>query len=600
MSDFFTNVPPFLLPIYQAAGIEYDVPWQVLAAINQVETDYGRNLSLSSAGAVGWMQFLPSTWKRYGVDATRSGYADPYNPVDAIFAAARYLHAAGASKNLARAIFAYNHATWYVQSVLLRAELIGSMPASVLDGLTSLVDGRFPVAARATLARAGSTAARIYAPTGSRVIAVSDGKVLEVGRNRRLGRYLLLEDAAGNVYTYAHLGSLVQRYAVPASTPSTAAAVARQLGLPATPRVSTTPASGGTQTSTAPPSVTVNSTPSMTKAATEPASAGFAKERLFVYPSRPDSFVSGGARQLSAAAAIAAAGQSNASGSLRIHGKRYTVAPLRAGAIVPAGTVLGRVGARTQSTRSGLEFKVKPAQAPYVDAEPILNAWHLLDATSIYAARNGNPLLGGDPMVGLALLMSERQLEHQVLRDPRIHIDSAGRAAIAAGLVDRRILAVLAFLSAAGLNPTVSELAGGKVPTQLTQIGDGGPTVEITKINSIPILGHQGAGSITAAAIRLLLTLQGTFRPEQIVSLMSYSSQTNVIALPDHADRIQITFTPTHAKATRASRHTHSNTLRPDQWTRLFERLAKIAEPGVPISRSTFAVKDKSDATIAR
>ena len=61
----------------------------------------------------------------YGVDANGDGKKDPYNPVDAIFAAARYLHAAGASKNLSQAIFAYNHADWYVQSVLLRAKLIG-------------------------------------------------------------------------------------------------------------------------------------------------------------------------------------------------------------------------------------------------------------------------------------------------------------------------------------------------------------------------------------------------------------------------------------------------------------------------------------------
>ncbi|MBA2631292.1 MAG: hypothetical protein H0U84_09785, partial [Thermoleophilaceae bacterium] len=55
------RVPPFLLPIYQAAGIEYGVRWEVLAAINEIETDYGRNLNVSSAGAVGWMQFIPST-----------------------------------------------------------------------------------------------------------------------------------------------------------------------------------------------------------------------------------------------------------------------------------------------------------------------------------------------------------------------------------------------------------------------------------------------------------------------------------------------------------------------------------------------------------
>ena len=122
------RIPPFLLPIYQAAGIQYNVPWQVLAAINEIETDYGRNLSVSSAGARGWMQFLPSSWKTYGVDANDDGRKDPYNPVDAIFAAARYLKAAGADKDIRKAIFAYNHADWYVDSVMLRAKLIGGLP----------------------------------------------------------------------------------------------------------------------------------------------------------------------------------------------------------------------------------------------------------------------------------------------------------------------------------------------------------------------------------------------------------------------------------------------------------------------------------------
>ena len=105
---------PFLLSIYQAAGIEYGVRWEVLAAINEIESDYGRNLNVSSAGAVGWMQFLPSTWRAYGVDANEDGRKDPYNPVDAIFAAARYLAAAGYEQDVRRVITAYNHADWYV------------------------------------------------------------------------------------------------------------------------------------------------------------------------------------------------------------------------------------------------------------------------------------------------------------------------------------------------------------------------------------------------------------------------------------------------------------------------------------------------------
>ena len=94
------------------------MPWQVLAAINEVETDYGTNLDTSSAGAIGWMQFLPSTWRRYGVDASSAGVRDPYNAADAIFAAARYLAAAGAHHNLPGAIYAYNHSWSYVRSVL--------------------------------------------------------------------------------------------------------------------------------------------------------------------------------------------------------------------------------------------------------------------------------------------------------------------------------------------------------------------------------------------------------------------------------------------------------------------------------------------------
>src|SRR5213078_1817716 len=153
--NFFIDkfrVPPFLLPIYQAAGIQYGIRWEVLAAINEIETDYGRNLNVSSAGAVGWMQFMPSTWRLYGVDANHDGQKDPFNPVDAIFAAARYLRAAGGDTDIRKAIFAYNHADWYVDSVLLRARVIGGLPANLVGSLTGLTQGRFPVAAKATYA----------------------------------------------------------------------------------------------------------------------------------------------------------------------------------------------------------------------------------------------------------------------------------------------------------------------------------------------------------------------------------------------------------------------------------------------------------------
>ncbi len=119
-----TGVPPILIPMYQRAAAAYGLGPQgpaVLAGINEVETAFGTNLNVSSAGAEGWMQFMPSTWAGYGVDANGDGVADPYNPEDAIFAAASYLSANGMPADTYGAIFAYNHADWYVSEVLANA-----------------------------------------------------------------------------------------------------------------------------------------------------------------------------------------------------------------------------------------------------------------------------------------------------------------------------------------------------------------------------------------------------------------------------------------------------------------------------------------------
>jgi hypothetical protein len=202
--DFFIDsfrIPPFLLPIYQAAGVQYGVRWEVLAAINEVETNYGRNLNISSAGAVGWMQFMPATWLTYGVDANGDGIKDPFNPVDAIFAAARYLRAAGADTDIRSAVFAYNHADWYVDAVLTRAQVIGGLPADLVGSLTGLTDGRFPVAARATYETApDGRSTRIYARGDVTVVAVNDARVVRDGR-----RSLTLRDVYGNTYIYRHV-----------------------------------------------------------------------------------------------------------------------------------------------------------------------------------------------------------------------------------------------------------------------------------------------------------------------------------------------------------------------------------------------------------
>lgn len=120
-----------LLAVWKNAGAAYGVPWNVLAAINKIESNFGRNMGPSSAGAIGWMQFMPSTWLRWGTDADGDGLADPWNPVDAIYSAARYLAACGASRDIRQAVWGYNHADWYVNDVMQLAQLYGSSDTSV-------------------------------------------------------------------------------------------------------------------------------------------------------------------------------------------------------------------------------------------------------------------------------------------------------------------------------------------------------------------------------------------------------------------------------------------------------------------------------------
>jgi hypothetical protein len=125
-----SGVPAVLVPIYQRAAAAYGLGPQgpsVLAAINGIETAFGTNLNVSSAGAVGWMQFMPETWAGYGVDANGDGVADPYDPEDAIHAAANYLQASGAPADWYNAVFAYNHADWYVAEVLANAQCYGQL-----------------------------------------------------------------------------------------------------------------------------------------------------------------------------------------------------------------------------------------------------------------------------------------------------------------------------------------------------------------------------------------------------------------------------------------------------------------------------------------
>ncbi|GIN62766.1 hypothetical protein J27TS8_27590 [Robertmurraya siralis] len=121
------KVPSEYIPIYKAAAAQYGVDWYVLAAIHEIETNFSRiEKMVSYAGAIGHMQFMPTTFAVYGVDGNGDGHKSPWDLEDAVFSAANYLAASGYSKNIRKAIWHYNHADWYVNLVLEKAAKIRS------------------------------------------------------------------------------------------------------------------------------------------------------------------------------------------------------------------------------------------------------------------------------------------------------------------------------------------------------------------------------------------------------------------------------------------------------------------------------------------
>ncbi len=663
----FYRIPLFLLPIYKAAAVQYGVPWQILAAINEIETDYGTDQAVSSAGAVGWMQFMPSTWLQYGVDALNAGYADPYNPVDAVFAAARYLRAAGAAKDLRGAILAYNHSEEYADSVLLRAKLITTYPKGVIATLTGLVDGRLPVTGKhvawhalasaslpassatadatavpspaagasgapeasgspaaagttpgstappapgAAAAAATSKSARaakrplqldeLITPANASVVAVQDGRIVRLGDSHELGKFVVLRDVYGDLFTYVGLGSIAPSY-TPSKGPSARAKSPVVEAASKHDPAPSQPASAGTQT---PVTLNVKTPPKKSDARRgqvsiqvgleDEAPAGMDRVRLFAHPGNPD------ARAAAVASAARKARRTNV-------GQRLS---LRAGSVVSSGTVLGRVSVPPGARDGHLRFAIRPAgDANTVNPGPILSNWaQLQTALHPRGAKATDALLGAT--ASDVLLLSRTQLERTVLADPGIALAACARHEVASGHVDRRVLAVLAYLSRSGLQPTVSAFGCGQSESTAAGASTPGENVDISAINDTSISGHQGPGTITDLTIRALMTLPAEFVPHRIVSLMRYPGSSNTHADSAYASRIHLAFptAPVNAKldpaaATTAAHSAGSGPTAPaplvttsalsaSQWSQLIERVAALPTPTVATKPSSSAIPD--------
>jgi Transglycosylase SLT domain len=187
------DIPPAYLRLYEQAAARYGIDWAILAGIGRVECDHGRDPApsctrqgaVNAAGAGGPMQFLASTWARYGVDGDGDGRVDRWDPADAIYSAANYLRASGAPSDYRRAIYAYNHSQAYVElveswaarygvagAVGAGAESVGAYGADVSLAMESPTPVRFVAGERARLARGDGHLALVPAGTPAKVQAM--------------------------------------------------------------------------------------------------------------------------------------------------------------------------------------------------------------------------------------------------------------------------------------------------------------------------------------------------------------------------------------------------------------------------------------------
>lgn len=227
------------LQIFEQAQSKYGVSWAVLAAICKTESSFGANMGPSGKGAVGFMQIMPTTWSGsrnpaasndadnprwdtdpesiagyggYGTDGDGDGVADPYNPWDAVFAAAKLLSANGFQSNPKKAVYAYNHSWSYVNKVLAQSELYSQQMLPTQNGI-------WPLPASCTTITCPYGAPRknsgyhhgvdIACKTGTGVFAAIPGQVSFAGWKGVYGYCVMVKNGSGIETLYGHLSKIL-------------------------------------------------------------------------------------------------------------------------------------------------------------------------------------------------------------------------------------------------------------------------------------------------------------------------------------------------------------------------------------------------------
>ena len=544
---------------------------------------------------------------------------DPYNPVDAIFAAARYLKAAGAERGPAPRDLRLQPRRLVRRRVLLRAQLIGGLPADLVGSLTGLTQGRFPVAATATYAgaaraptarkRAAGAQRRDRRRRRSSTAAASTIYARRLAGRRRPGRRSSASatPSASAVrarcatptatrYTYAHLGK------VAATLPGAAQAPRRRGADPPTSSAST--ASDPKPTRAATPDAAARrragrrasrraagATSARPRAATAPPGA------LFAHPGAPAT----PARRRRASSSLDGRRLASATSGSLLHdvvsrprpaahdviAARRSVASARA--LDRAGTDRSAASAHASRAptppRPHLLFEIRPAgkrrPAHRPEADP-----RRLEAARVHrdlprrrqepaARRHRTP----SPSIGQILLMSKEQLAAATCSTTRdIEIYGCGRQRHPRRR-DRPPRARHARVPRRHGPEADGHLAALR-PRLLHRVAATSPSTP-PATRSTSRRSTASRSSATRARARSptrpsaqLLTLQGTMKPHQIITLMQYDGTDNTFAMADHYDHIHVGFHP--------RRRRRSQRAEPAQWDRRSEPPRPDPEPDRP------------------
>ena len=263
-----------------------------------------------------------------------------------------------------------------------------------------------------------------------------------------------------------------------------------------------------------------------------------------------------------------------------------------------AGTVLGRLA---EASVASVNFSIKPGgeDTPQIDPKPFLDGWKLLAETNIYSA-TGKDRFSTRLGVGGILLLSKSALQKRVLNNQEVEFtQQCDRDYIASGSIDRRVLATIEFITANGYSMLITSMLCGREGS-ITTSGNvsnhtRGSAIDIAAINGEVVTpATQGPGSLTDQVARLVLTLQGTMAPDEVISLMEYPQPAG-FAMGDHGDHLHVGFSPMAGSDQPGG--SIAATLGAEQWEQLTARLGQITNPEVPTvpSDDSLPVKPEED-----